>query len=262
MTNTTGGLFGTAVRGHHKGTNGFGVGVSGIHDGGGFGVYGKANTGYAFYGVTQSGTTAYFGNSAPTGTALIADGRVAIRTTSPGNYALQMRQTNDEFGLDIVNSNSSTNWELYTTAGENGRLNFLQTTTAGGFAAWLNSSGLITTSDQRLKSDWVMLPNVMNNVKKLNPVSYTMTHEKTGQRYTGFLAQEVQQLFPMLVDENDLHGEKRIGVNYGAMSVVAIKAIQEQQAQIEAQQQQIQQQEQRLQQLEADLAELRKLLKR
>ena len=59
------------------------------------------------------------------------------------------------------------------------------------------------------------------------------------------MAQDVQQLFPDAVVENSMKdGEKRLGINYQYFTVLAIKAVQEQQ-------QQIQSLEQRLAKLEA-----------
>ena len=51
----------------------------------------------------------------------------------------------------------------------------------------------------------------------------------------GFIAQDVQTLFPELVIENPVRDAKEstLMVNYNGLGVVAIRAIQEQQAQID-----------------------------
>lgn len=53
----------------------------------------------------------------------------------------------------------------------------------------------------------------------------------------GFIAQEVEQIFPELVFTNEVDGYK--GVNYAEMSAVLVEAIKEQQTVIEKQQEEI-----------------------
>jgi hypothetical protein len=261
MTNENGGLFTSAVRGLNQSLTGSGIGVSGIHKGSGWGLHGVSESGFGLYAISNSDVGASINTGATNGTALITNGKVGVRTNNPGAYAMRIRQTDAQFGLSLQNAEQLTDWEIYVGTGDPAQLNFLQTATAGGFAAWLNSSGLITTSDQRLKKNWVTLPSVLSDVKKLNPVTYEMVYETSGKRYTGFLAQDVQKLFPTLVEENNLHGEQRLGLNYGAMSVVAIKAIQEQQTIIETQQKTLDEQAQQIQKLEQEMAEMKAMMR-
>ena len=71
--------------------------------------------------------------------------------------------------------------------------------------------------------------------------------DQSGKSYLGFLAQYLVQYFPEAVhiptDETE-KGENFYSVDYGSLSVVALKAIQEQQEKITSLQQQLDQQDQ------------------
>jgi len=60
ITSTDPGSFSAAVRGVNKGTDGFGVGVWGSHDGNGWGVYGSSVSGFGVYGLSTSGFAGRF----------------------------------------------------------------------------------------------------------------------------------------------------------------------------------------------------------
>lgn len=88
-------------------------------------------------------------------------------------------------------------------------------------------------SDERMKKDIIPIGIVLEKVLKLNPVTYFYKHNTPkDNKSIGFLAQEVAKLFPSIVSKEE-DGDL-LGINYAGMSVVAIKAIQEQQKIIEA----------------------------
>lgn len=81
----------------------------------------------------------------------------------------------------------------------------------------------------------------LEKVKKLRPKLYEMqANNHNGEKTIGFIAQEVKALFAELVfiNENSKLDKKGIenvhAVSYAGFGVIAIKAIQEQQEQIEA----------------------------
>ena len=66
---------------------------------------------------------------------------------------------------------------------------------------------------------------------KLNLVEYNYKQQSDKRKYTGFIAQEVKEVFPSLVyyqDEDDL-----FFMDYAGVGPLAVKAIQEQQIIIE-----------------------------
>ncbi|MEP6713766.1 MAG: tail fiber domain-containing protein, partial [Ferruginibacter sp.] len=95
----------------------------------------------------------------------------------------------------------------------------------------------INPSDMRLKKDVAPLESIIGKVMALAPKKF---HYKTNSAddplLWGFIAQDVQKVFPEFVTTKD---DGYLGMAYTNFSVVAIKAIQEQQAIIEKQQKQI-----------------------
>jgi hypothetical protein len=114
----------------------------------------------------------------------------------------------------------------------------------------LNSSGNLyvtgsySNSDIALKENIVTLPNQLENVKKLNPVSFDWkekAEDGSTQSSIGFVAQEVEEIYPTLVtkpaDDTDAeqgNKTKYKTLNYPVMVSILTKAIQELEARIVA----------------------------
>ncbi len=106
---------------------------------------------------------------------------------------------------------------------------------ANGYTAWTNYS------DIRFKQDITPLSNhILAKVLKLNPVTFSYNDknpwgEKPGERTLyGFIAQELQELFPDMVGEaKGPDGEKYLTTNLSNLTLYLVQAIKEQQAQIE-----------------------------
>jgi chaperonin cofactor prefoldin len=90
-------------------------------------------------------------------------------------------------------------------------------------------------SDITLKENIKPLNNQLEIVKKLNPVTFDWKEDKKPYQQIGFIAQEVEKHLPELIEDKD--DIKRM--SYGNMTTVLVKAIQEQQTQIEALQSEI-----------------------
>jgi hypothetical protein len=104
------------------------------------------------------------------------------------------------------------------------------------------TGSLSMSSDKRLKTNIVRLPNSLDLINKLNPVSYKKKDSiaSTDYKYEeiGFIAQEIQKVLPMLVVEGT-DKDKTLSVNYISLIPLLTKGIQEQQAQISSQQKEI-----------------------
>jgi autotransporter adhesin len=87
------------------------------------------------------------------------------------------------------------------------------------------------TSDARFKERVENLPSALASIKKLRPVSYYWKDQKWGaQKEIGFIAQELKTQYPEVV-VTDTDGYHK--VNYGVLTAVLTKGMQEQQSQIE-----------------------------
>ncbi len=96
----------------------------------------------------------------------------------------------------------------------------------GNGGAWLQGS-LTQNSDARLKKDIAPLSNSLEAILQINGYLYHWKDASNPKKQIGPLAQEVQQVYPELVKENN---DGKLGVNYAGM--VPVQVIKEQQRQI------------------------------
>jgi hypothetical protein len=167
---------------------------------------------------------------------------------APGNVGLHLKQNADgpTGGIRLEYSDDGDYWETWIDHADD--YNFAYNGTLRGFIRD-NDGEYIVASDARLKEDVRDYDAVLDNVLQLHPSTYRLIDaDDAAPRSVGLIAQEVEAYFPELIDEKD--GMK--GMNYMALSVVAIKAIQELHAIVEAQ-------EERLERQEDEIARLRRL---
>ncbi len=157
---------------------------------------------------------------------------------APGAYMLRMEHSS--FGLLLERFNTSNDWELLTSSGAAGNLNLYDNGILAGVFSGTDGS-YNTSSDRRLKKNIQPVESMLNKVLKLNPSTYYYKRDPNQKIPSiGFIAQEAKELFPELVMVSEDERSKGMhAVNYGGFSVVAIKAIQEQQEIISDQQKQI-----------------------
>jgi len=95
-------------------------------------------------------------------------------------------------------------------------------------------NGVNQSSDVRLKENIVDLTHGLEEVSALRPVAFTWKKGLPGDVHYGLVAQEVAEVLPEVVSAGHTP-EGTLSINYGELVPVLVKAIQEQQAQIEAQ---------------------------
>lgn len=88
---------------------------------------------------------------------------------------------------------------------------------------------LVETSTRELKEDIQPLENQLEKIKQLQPVEFTWKKDK--KKDFGLIAEEVEEIYPYLVEHDS--DDNLIGVKYSKLTSVLIKALQEQQHQIE-----------------------------
>ncbi len=95
----------------------------------------------------------------------------------------------------------------------------------------MTSSGYVTSSDSRLKTNIVDISNALDTLSLLRPVKYFKKYDLPGSNYRkkelGFIAQEVQQVLPYLVTEGN-DKDKLLSLDYISLIPLLTKAIQEQ----------------------------------
>ena len=134
----------------------------------------------------------------------------------------------------------STDWGVYNTASP--ALKITQT------ACTMNGTSI--TSDKRLKTDVKDINYGLSTVMKIKPVSYKkhiaksiikgkVILEEKGVQNLGFIAQDLYEIIPEVVFKPENSDKDFWSIDYSKISVIAVKAIQEQQKVIEQQQKDI-----------------------
>ncbi len=131
-------------------------------------------------------------------------------------------------------------WGIGTSRSSDDMRLFFNTGTGGYFArgSFNSSTGAYSTSsDERLKDDIKPLGAVLDRILELDASSYRFKNAgEHGSRTIGFMAQDVQKLFPEIVEQGD---EGYLAMHYARLGVIAVQAIGEQQAIIAAQKEEI-----------------------
>jgi len=175
-------------------------------------------------------------------------GQVGINTT-PGTYATLIRQQ-PGFGFGVQDNAQTHLYEYYILNSGNFQL-YKNGSLRGTYD---QVSGAYTSvSDRRLKTNITPLDGVLDKIMKLKPSSYTFVHDRTNENQLGFIAQQVEPIFPELVTLNTIKdgSETQYTMNYAGFGIVAIAAIQEQQEIIDAQKETIEDLEARMEKMEA-----------
>ncbi|WP_407556718.1 tail fiber domain-containing protein [Winogradskyella sp. 4-2091] len=132
------------------------------------------------------------------------------------------------------------------------------------------TSGVVNTSDIRLKKNIKSLSYGLNEIMKLEPISYQWKNSNNPSEVKlGFSAQQLLKILPEVVktqdfvypDENEpgvLQKNENLGVYYSDIIPVLTKAIQEQNQLIEAQNKKLE----KIDRLENEINELKTLLKK
>ena len=175
---------------------------------------------------------------------LLLNGHVGIGTSGP-LAKLHIKQSgNSPFdGIRLEHWDDSIYWEtyVYQAGGAGHHYSFAFNGTA--VSRILTGGQYIELSDRKLKKNIQQLEPVLDRVLQLSPSRYRFKHSPASTPASiGFVAQEVEPLFPEFVSESD--GTKMLA--YANFGVIAIKAIQEQQELIQALQQRIENLEARL----------------
>jgi hypothetical protein len=179
-----------------------------------------------------------FGPTIAGGTAISANGDANVGIGGINNSASsRLKIFQKDLGLTIENTGNGHSWDFAVNGVGNLVLYNDQfgAVPAGTFSAL---TGIYTPSDRRLKKEIAAIPTgILNKFMQLQPVSYHYKVEnESAKRSLGFIAQDVQVLFPELVGENQTRDgqDSYLSLNYAGFGILAVKAIQEQQQEIDA----------------------------
>ena len=177
----------------------------------------------------------YFRNASGAGDrmTITGDGQVGINTSNP-SARLTINQASQVVGTGLSFRDQTNNLDWHITHGFALRFHY------GGNLRGLidaNTGAYIISSDATLKSNIQDFNSILDRVSRLRPKTYHYKDDPSKTKALGFIAQEVEPIFPEVVHFSEV--DNLYGVDYAAFGVIAIKAIQEQQSIIEDQQKQI-----------------------
>jgi hypothetical protein len=197
-------------------------------------------------------------NTAPNGTAgsvipyttamaILQNGNVGIGTTAPANKFYVMDDASNRPVAFLENTHGTKgSYGLHIKAGSN-------TECAAWFIVFLRPDGTqigsvqqgvncntvnyLTASDKRLKNIIGVSPKGLPDLMKINVYDYSFKSDQEKKVETGFMAQELYDIFPQAVskprDNNEPVEKNPWMVDYGRVTPLIIKSVQEQQQQIE-----------------------------
>lgn len=92
-------------------------------------------------------------------------------------------------------------------------------------------NGIALSSDSRYKENIILMSNSLSNLENITPVSYTRNDETSGRRHIGFIAQEMELVYPEVV-HTDSEGMKSIA--YANLTAVLVDSVKELSAEVKA----------------------------
>jgi len=182
---------------------------------------------------------------------LASNGFLGLNTSTPGRRVeildhdtAQLRLSYSGYVYTDLQTTSGGNLAIIPTGGNVGigtvLPGYMLDVQGGDINASANvrAAGTVLTSDIRLKRNVVNLENGISSVMQLRPVTYQKKANLESVDYSknemGFIAQEVQKLFPQLVVEGN-DKDRILALDYNSLIAVLTRAIQEQQKLIEEQ---------------------------
>jgi len=246
----------------NAGASGYKAGATGNFGAAGIRVHGTgggSNSGIIqFYTDTNTSKTADDAFTPTERMRISSTGDVGINVTAPV-HRLEVKATKANYASSVLNVDTGsgpTNYGMhvnlindpndgtrYLWNGQSGNSTKAQIMSNGSYQSATNSYG--STSDEKLKENIKDASNKLDEVLQLKVRNFNYKADSDKQKLIGMIAQEVETVFPALVFESEdtetVNGEiKSLGtktksLKYSVFVPILIKAIQEQQEQIEAQ---------------------------
>jgi hypothetical protein len=161
---------------------------------------------------------------------------ITAKTQTASGSALATLGTSGDTSFQSIlvtkfDNNSTTSQNFIQFQINNGGANCGRITANGA-----NTAAFGSTSDQRVKENIIDLPSQLANIMSLRPVEYDYIESYGSGHQIGFIAQEMQQIYPDVISQDDSE-EKILSITgWSKTEARLVKAIQEQQALINAQQ--------------------------
>jgi len=210
-----------------------------ISDGGGIGIelspqesgvsrifsYNRSTSNYTPLNIQGDYVKFGTGSSAAEAMRILSTGQVSFGTSSPlaGSRMFTLASASNPYGFTTQND-ATTGTMFVMVFHSNGG------SAIGSITTTNTATAFNTSSDYRLKENIQPLKNGLDRLNNLKPVQFDWKSDGTSSE--GFIAHEAQEVFPDAVS-GEKDGEDMQGMDYGRITPLLVKAIQEQQEQIE-----------------------------
>jgi hypothetical protein len=180
------------------------------------------------------------GASGSGGLVLLGNGNLGVGDEAPISRLSVVDNASDNYVARFINNGGNPNrWGILVQAGETGGITtntLIQfQDSSGGDVGEITFEGSTTTygttSDVRAKKDIVNARRGLSDVLRIPVREYRFRRDATGALHTGFIAQELDKIVPEAVAKPS-SGDGLWSVDYGKLTPLLVKAVQEQQAQI------------------------------
>ena len=153
-------------------------------------------------------------------------------TSTSGNITVTSGNLVLTGGSLVTNIPSGGNYQLYVPGSNNYTL---YNSNVGNIGSFNYTTGVYTpSSDINKKKDFQLSTLGLDAILGLKSTLYRMNADKDDcEKHLGFIAQEVKEFIPQAYVESGEGEDKFIGLDYQAITSALVKAVQEQQAQIE-----------------------------
>jgi hypothetical protein len=204
--------------------------------------------------ITSGNSPIIFNTNGTEKMRLLTDGTLCVGTTTASGFGsrFMIRHTGGtDNGLIVQNSNTNSSYALVTVSSTGALI--------GGVTVTSTGTGFATTSDYRLKKDFKDFDG-LSLVNKIKMYDYAWKSDDS--RMFGVKAHELQEVIPYAVfgekDGVDADGKPKYQtVDYGKLTPILIKAVQEQQVEIEKQQVEIEKQQVQIEKQQVQIDELK-----
>jgi Chaperone of endosialidase len=181
---------------------------------------------------------------------------ITLSDTTNGSLTLSTRIQSVGGGISFQSSNflaGITNEFMFMDAAGRLGINTISNGPTLDVAGTIRCTTLTQTSSAAFKDDIAPLSSGLADLMRLRPVSYIWNEKappiSRGKHDLGFIAEEVQEVLPDAVAKDD--SGAHIGIDYSRITVLAVKAIKDQQSCLDADREEIRSLRDRLAKLEA-----------
>ncbi len=151
-----------------------------------------------------------------------------IRSSDPGGLSAAVRGVNNGVGnkgIGVFGSQAGSGWGIYGLTGDNGK-GVVGQAGNGGWDFYAQGPGQDygSSSSIRWKTDIQDIPNPLKMLTNLRGVYFDWDEEHGGRHDIGFIAEEVGQIIPEIV-EYESNGKDAIAIDYSKVTPLLVEGI-------------------------------------